>query len=99
MREFKNIIERAMILNPSGEILTEHLPLELIEITRAVSSQQNEGYPDIMTGNMTLEEIEKSYIRHIFNLAKGNKTLASSLLGTSRFTLRKKLKKYSIEKN
>lgn len=96
VREIRNIIERAVILTTFEMILPEHLPHELIEI-KEVASLQNEGYPVMMTGNMTLEEIEKYYIRHVFNLTKGNKTLASSLLGTSRFTLRKKLKKYAIE--
>ncbi len=98
VREIKNIIERAMILTTSDMILPEYLPHELIEITGAVSLQ-NDGYPAMMTDNMTLEDIEKIYIRHIFNIVKGNKTLASSLLGTSRLTLRKKLKKYAIEYN
>ena len=96
VREIRNITERAMILTTCEMILPEHLPHELLEMTGAVPLQ-NEGYPDMMTGTMTLEEIEKNYIRHVFRIAKGNKTLASSLLGTSRLTLRKKLKQYAIE--
>ena len=96
VREIRNITERAMILTTCEMILPEHLPHELLEMTGAVSLQ-NDGYPDMMTGTMTLEEIEKNYIRHVFRIAKGNKTLASSLLGTSRLTLRKKLKQYAIE--
>lgn len=93
VRELKNVIERAVILSDSEEILPEHLPLELTkEIPQIVPASSR-----MPSDNMSLEEIEKIHITNVLNNVKGNKTRASKILGISRLTLREKIKKYRIE--
>ncbi len=92
VRELKNIIERAVILADSGEILPEHLPAELVKTSPVTPEHTRQD-----TFCMTLEEIEKNHILRVLNHVNGNKTKASRILGISRLTLREKLKKYAID--
>ena len=43
-----------------------------------------------------LEDIERDTIQRVFEQAKGDKTLAGKMLGISRATLYRKLKRYNI---
>lgn len=93
VRELKNVIERAVILSNSEEILPEHLPLEL---TKEILQPGPVSSP-APSDNISLEELEKIHITNILNNVRGNKTQASKILGISRLTLREKIKKYRIE--
>ena len=94
VRELKNIIERAMILSDSGEILPEHLPSELVDGSSSAMSTQTMSF-----GSISLEELEKNHILNIMKQVRGNKTRASKILGISRLTLREKLKKYGLSED
>lgn len=89
VRELRNVIERAVILADSDEILPAQLPPGL----------RNEGpdasfVPDsFFYRDMTLDEVGNKYIRHVLDRVNGNKTRAAGILGISRLTLREKLKK------
>ena len=90
VRELENVIERAVIL-ATGEYVSEReLPLALQQ-EREVSGQA----PEVsQSGN--LEEIEKQAVLNTLEQTGGNKSRAARILGITRATLHKKLKKYGL---
>jgi two-component system response regulator HydG len=46
---------------------------------------------------LSLQELEKRYIRFVLRRAKGKKTLAAQILGINRKTLAMKIKKYGLQ--
>jgi DNA-binding NtrC family response regulator len=89
IRQLRNVIERAVILTPAGEIEPEGLVLDA-EIRPA----------DLMARAATelwsLEELERRYIAEIFRRTRENESKAAALLGMNRKTLLEKRKKYGI---
>ncbi len=95
IRELKNVLERAMILN-SGDLITsrhillneprvrnfEHMDLETL-IAMLINEQ-----------GMTLDNLENYCIKHAMKTMNNNVSKAARLLGLSRATLR-----YRLEKN
>ena len=95
VRELKNVIERAMLLDADEELLSEHLPSELLGTSgeqraavRSSASLLDSFFP------MTLKELEKIQIERTLEQTDGNKSRAASILGISRQTLREKLKTF-----
>ncbi len=91
VREIKNVLERAMLLDAEDEILVDHLPPELrgagqAEAVSASASVLDTFFP------ITLREMEKIQIEKTLEQTDGNKSKAAILLGISRQTLREKLK-------
>ncbi|MFQ6047037.1 MAG: sigma-54 interaction domain-containing protein, partial [Gemmatimonadales bacterium] len=93
VREVRNVVERAVILEEGEEILPEHLPDELRLGTGAVDLAPGFALPP---GGIDLEQLEKDLIQQALVQAQGNKTRAASLLGMSRDTLRYRLEKYEL---
>jgi two-component system response regulator AtoC len=95
IRELRNVIERAMILENEHYILPEHLPVELLSFdsrnkaTGAVSIS-------IPPGGLDIEEIEKELIRQALDLAKWNQTKAARLLNLTRDALRYRMQKFGF---
>lgn len=88
VRQLENVIERAVALSQRDEIRSEDLPLSLkdepnLEWIRFASEQE-----------MTVSELEKSYILHVLDQEKGNKSRAATKLGLDRKTLYRKLEDY-----
>ena len=54
------------------------------------------GYPIDKVYNLVIGEVERPLIEETIKYCKGNQSRASKLLGLSRGTLRKKIKKYNI---
>jgi DNA-binding NtrC family response regulator len=52
--------------------------------------------PAVPVSESDLEEIERTTILRVFEQVKGDKTLAGKILGISRATLYRKLKRYGI---
>jgi two-component system response regulator AtoC len=95
VRELKNVIERAMLLEAEEEILSSHLPPEVVGAvadagasTKASASLLDSFFP------MTLKEMEKIQIERTLEQTDGNKSKAANILGISRQTLREKLKTF-----
>lgn len=89
VRELKNIIEHAMILEDSELIHPCHLPINLFR------SFKNNNHI-LSDDNLSLIDLEKEAIRRAMEKTKGNKTQAARLLKISRDILRYKLKKYGL---
>jgi len=94
VRELENCIERAVALGDQRTIDFNDLPPS---ITTAVTG--TELGDDIPTSRLTstdLEDIERATIQRVFEQVKGDKALAGKMLGISRATLYRKLKRYNI---
>jgi len=90
VRELENIIERAVVLCNSSQIDVEHLPQDLKELKIEVFAKKEGKF-------MSLEELEKEYIKWILKEVGNNKTVAAQILGIDRVSLWRKLKNYGIE--
>jgi len=85
VRELENALTHAVILAKGDIILEESLPLE---------AGDKKPYPQKL---VALKEVEKNYIQHVLQIAKGSKTQASQILGISRPTLDKKIRDYQLD--
>jgi len=84
VRELENIIERAVILSDSEQIVREDVSIPTVNAGRETPAASS------------LEEMEKEHIQKVLHEAEGNQSKASLLLGIDRKTLYLKLKKYGI---
>jgi DNA-binding NtrC family response regulator len=94
VRELENCIERAVALGDRRMIDLGDLPPTL-----SSNSPSRESSADLeMSGISTtdLEDIERATIQRVFEQVKGDKVLAGKMLGISRATLYRKLKRYNI---
>ncbi|MFQ5588257.1 MAG: sigma-54-dependent transcriptional regulator [Nitrospiria bacterium] len=85
VREFENIIERALLLAEDGLITPDHL---LFPETRPETTEQ------ARTPITTVWEAERSLILDTLTQVSGNRTHAARMLGISIRTLRNKLREY-----
>ena len=96
VRELKNVIERASILEDGEFVTTEHLPFDLTGKSAASSSNSNSLFT-LPTGGIALEEVELDLSRQAFEQTGGNLTRAARLLHISRDQLRYRLNKSKDE--
>jgi two-component system, NtrC family, response regulator AtoC len=95
IRELENCIERAVALGDRCTIDVGDLPASI------ASGRQDGGdraAVTVTTSSTDLEDIERATIQRVFEQVKGDKTLAGRMLGISRATLYRKLKRYNIER-
>lgn len=91
VRELENVIERALILNPSGPLNFEHLNLGKPKNTGALHGQVEN--PD------NLDEVMSRHIREVLSRTNGKVSGpegAAALLGVNPSTLRNRMKKMGI---
>jgi two-component system, NtrC family, response regulator AtoC len=94
VRELENCIERAVALGDRRIIDIGDLPPAIV----SASSNQDLSGESTSSGLSTtdLEDIERATIQRVFEQVKGDKALAGKMLGISRATLYRKLKRYNI---
>ena len=92
VRELENAIERAIALGNRGAIDVQDLPTAIRDAFRPAALGASAGTPT----STDLEEIERATIERVFEEVGGDKMLAGKLLGISRATLYRKLKRYQI---
>ena len=98
VRELRNVIERASILE-DGELVTlAHLPADMVGANVALSGTNTIVLPP---EGVPLETVEFELARQAYDRTGGNLTRAAKLLGISRDQLRYKLRKagFEIERN
>jgi DNA-binding NtrC family response regulator len=86
-RELQNAVQQAMIMNPEDRLRRRDLPAKIA------------GDPDTPAGmieqalvrRMTMEQLERSYVRAVLASVGGNKSEAASILQIDRKTLYRKL--------
>lgn len=109
IRELRNVIERAVILETMNTLQSDSLPAEIVNLHENERDNKDELYDakifetiqkslDItnLPEGISLYEIEKQLIVQAFQKTNNNQTHTAKLLGISRDTLRYKLKKYGI---
>lgn len=96
VRELRNVIERASILEDSDFVTSEHLPADLIGTNTTKTIQTNAGFVLPVEG-IPLEEVELILARQAMERMGGNLTRAARLLHISRDQLRYRLKKDGAE--
>lgn len=84
IRELKNVLARACIMNDGNIILPEHLPY-------TIQLQQPS-----LADELSLSSVEKKHIQKVLQHTKGNKTKAAELIGIGLTTLYRKLEEYQI---
>ena len=93
VRELENCIERAVALGNRKVIDVPDLP-PAMRSERAVGT----GAEDMPTFSSTdLEDIERITIQRVFDQVNGDKETAGKMLGISRATLYRKIKRYNIQ--
>lgn len=86
IRELKNIIERAVILDEGEWVTKDNLPLEI-----------QYGTENKTSSLYNLSAIEKQHIQKVLSFTKGNKTEAARLLDIGLTTLYRKIEEYNIK--
>ncbi|GER86585.1 acetoacetate metabolism regulatory protein AtoC [Dictyobacter vulcani] len=106
IRELKNVIERAMILSTSDELLPLHLPQDTVGQADIHADTWNDPWEQWLNlrpvGPVSLDEIngrlEKHLVRGALEVAKHNRMQATELLGLAKVDqLRYLMKKYDID--
>jgi two-component system response regulator AtoC len=97
VRELRNVLERALILESGPQITPASLVLGRIARAPAgdaqafFAAQLHEGRPP------TLAELEKLYVERLLEHAGGNRTQVARLLDVSYPTVAKKIADYGIK--
>ncbi len=99
VRELENCIERAVALGSEETIDVADLP-PAVRANQDAAMAGNPAGPAVtsepMARDTDLEELERITIQRVFEQVQGDKTLAGKMLGISRATLYRKLKRYKI---
>jgi two-component system, NtrC family, response regulator AtoC len=111
IRELKNSIERAMILEDEYELRPAYLPFAVSDANSGMTAfertspvEAGQTLPNgrtlprlyIPDGGTSLEEVERSMVELAMRQANSNQTQAARLLDISRDALRYKLKKFGL---
>jgi len=94
VRELENYIARAVTLGDQQTIDVQDLPPAIRSEQPARSEMTPQDAASLST--TALAEMERMTILRVFEQAHGDKALAGKMLGISRATLYRKLKRYSI---
>ena len=96
VRELENVIESASHLVNGQMLLPEHLPEKLQTYQKRPVNVPENDRGVMVSLDMTLEEVEETFIRKMLVSLDGNRSQAAKNLGIGRSTLQRKLKKYEI---
>ncbi|MBI1853643.1 MAG: sigma-54-dependent Fis family transcriptional regulator [Planctomycetes bacterium] len=106
VRELRNVLLQAQALAAGRFILPEHLPAHVRGFTADASSATIREFVDAFlksSGDAAsyerfLEAVERPLFARVLQETHGNRALAAERLGLHRTTLRKKLRKYGLER-
>ncbi len=87
VRELENSIERAVAICGGGPILPEHLPSRIQQYQPTRIEVDITDTPNLIT----LDEMERRYVRQVLDSVRGNKTHAARVLGIDRRSLYRRL--------
>jgi DNA-binding NtrC family response regulator len=91
IRQLRNVAERAVVMADGDVLLPQHLPPELLRPPEGPQGSANADEP-----LCTLGEMERRMIARALGESDNNHTVAASVLGIHRNTLRRKLAEYGI---
>ncbi len=95
IRELENCLERAVALGDQRRIDVGDLPSAIARAQVPDTPIPADPEP-FLVPSTDLEDIERATIERVFAQVKGDKALAGKMLGISRATLYRKLKRYNI---
>ena len=95
VRELENCLERAVALGDQQRIEVSDLPAAIAGFEIQASAGPAASH-DFSAPATDLEDIERATIERVFAQVNGDKVLAGKMLGISRATLYRKLKRYHI---
>jgi two-component system, NtrC family, response regulator AtoC len=94
VRELENCMERAVALGDHQILDVDDLPPAIAAVSQGADHAPPQSAEEFSTTD--LEDIERNTIERVFQQVKGDKVLAGKMLGISRATLYRKLKRYNI---
>jgi len=105
VRELRNAVHRAAVLADGEVVEVNDLPDSLggrSSVTRPNVPDPSSPLPEPpavadVADPLPLDEVVERHIRHVLEVAEGNKSRAAELLGIPRTSLYHKLRKYDIE--
>jgi DNA-binding NtrC family response regulator len=92
VRELRNMVERAIILNKGGLLSMNDFPVKGVDANKTQGIIQGIGMAD----DLNLEVHEAELIREALRKANYSQTAAAKLLGIERMALVRKMQKYQI---
>jgi transcriptional regulator with PAS, ATPase and Fis domain len=98
VRELENCVERAVALGDQEMIEVTDLPPAIRERQEQYALADSVAFAGepAESSNTDLEELERDTIQRVFEQVNGDKARARKMLGISRATLYRKLKRYNI---
>ena len=96
VRELENCLERAVALGDQRLIEINDLPPSIAQSDSETEALDAPHFPGADLRTTDLEDIERATIERVFSQVKGDKVRAGKMLGISRATLYRKLKRYNI---
>jgi two-component system response regulator AtoC len=100
VRELENMLTRAVVMAPGDVLLPELLPKTPSIDAPSESSRAAPAEPEARPGGTdrmaTLEEIEREHILRVIAYTQGHRGRTCELLGITRPTLERKLRKYGM---
>jgi diguanylate cyclase (GGDEF)-like protein len=99
VRQLRNAMERAVVLQTSGVIEVEHLPDRVREegLSAAASASRLTAGANVMDVRERVADVERAAIVSALDSCNGNQTRAARKLGLSRRALIYKLEKYGLK--
>ena len=95
VRELRNLVERILILENGDTILPEHLPPEITTANQSVATTAPASFR-LPPAGISLEAVERDFVRQSLAATDGNQTRAAQLLGISRDALRYRMQKFGF---
>jgi two-component system response regulator AtoC len=96
VREMRNVIERASILEDGDTVTSAHLPADMLSVPYDSANGKVSAFP-LPAEGVPLESVEFDLARQAIERTNGNLTRAAKLLDISRDQLRYKLRKAGYE--
>ncbi|HUJ24631.1 MAG TPA: sigma-54 dependent transcriptional regulator [Myxococcales bacterium] len=90
VRELENVLTRAAVLSQGEMLLEEHL------VEQPAQRVLTPPPPAVEGPVPTLDEVERQHVVRVWSLTRGHKGKTCQILGISRPTLERKLRKYGI---
>lgn len=92
IRELRNVIERMVVLSRQPRLTLRDLPPQI----RPENSNRSPSKTHAVSGDLSLEEMERNMILRALEANQGSRTKAAEALGISRRTLHRKLNEYGL---
>jgi DNA-binding NtrC family response regulator len=92
IRELKNVIERAIILENEETLLLEHLPQEIV----AKAGGSGGGGFRLPPEGIDIEDVERELIRQALEISEGNQSKAAKKLSLGIDAFRYRMKKFGF---